>query len=71
MPLKKGSGKKVVSENIKELYEANDERKAEGKKPRSSKQIIAIALTEAKKTKGSKLAETLKKTPKSNGKRKK
>ncbi len=52
MPLKKGSSKKVISENIKELYEANDDRKAEGKKPRPRKQIVAIALSEAKKTKG-------------------
>jgi len=41
MPLKKGSGKKVVSENIKELRKAG--------KPQ--KQAIAIALDKAKKPK--------------------
>lgn len=48
MPLKKG--KKNVSANIKELYDDNKkkgkERGANGK-PRSRKQIIAIAMNAA------------------------
>lgn len=47
MPLKKGSSKKTISSNIKELYHAN-----EGKSnPRPRKQIIAIAESEARQTK--------------------
>jgi hypothetical protein len=42
MPLKKGSSKKTISKNIKKLMK-------EGGKPR--KQIIAIALTSARKGK--------------------
>lgn len=41
MPLKKGSGKKVISENIKKEIESG--------KPR--KQAIAIALSTARKSK--------------------
>jgi len=43
MPLKKGSSKKVISENIRELEHAG--------KGRSHKQNIAIALSEARKSK--------------------
>jgi len=43
MPLKKGSSKKIISENIRELE--NSKTKA-GKK-RTHKQNIAIALSEA------------------------
>lgn len=50
MPLKKG--KKNISSNIKELYADNKksgkERGANGK-PRSRKQIIAIAYSASKK----------------------
>jgi hypothetical protein len=42
MPLKKGSSKKTISKNIKKLMK-------EGGRPR--KQIIAIALTTARKSK--------------------
>ena len=42
-PLKKGSSRKVVSSNIRELKHA--------KKKRSKKQIIAIALSKAGKSK--------------------
>ena len=47
MPLKKGSSKKVISENISEL---ENSKTARGKK-RSHKQNIAIAFSEAKKAK--------------------
>ena len=42
-PLKKGSSRKVISSNIRELKHA--------KKKRSQKQIIAIALSKSKKSK--------------------
>ena len=42
MPLKKGSSKKTISKNIKKLMK-------EGSRPK--KQIIAIALTTARKSK--------------------
>lgn len=54
MPLKKGTSKKTISSNIRELYKDNKKTgKARGAngKPRSRKQIIAIALSQAKKRK--------------------
>jgi hypothetical protein len=44
MPLKKGSSRATVSENISELTH-------HGSRPRSRKQIVAIALSEARKSK--------------------
>lgn len=48
MPLESGSSKQVISNNIRELYKAN----AGKKKKRSKEQIIAIALSQARKSKG-------------------
>jgi hypothetical protein len=53
MPLKKGSSKKTISANIRELYKDNKKTgKARGAngKVRSRKQIIAIALSTAGKS---------------------
>lgn len=44
MPLKKGSGKKVVSDNIEELIKSG----------RPKKQAVAIAMSKAGKSKGKK-----------------
>ena len=43
MPLKRGKSRKVISENISELTH-------HGSRPRSHKQIVAIALSEARRT---------------------
>ncbi len=43
MPLKQGSSRETVSSNIKELEE-------HGSRPRSHKQIVAIALSVARKS---------------------
>lgn len=54
MPLKKWSSKKVIWENIRELYKDNKKKwkaKWANWKIRSKKQIIAIALSKAKKKK--------------------
>jgi hypothetical protein len=51
MPLVKGKSKKAISENIRELSDRNKKLLEEGKRPRPRKQIIAIALSEAKKNK--------------------
>lgn len=56
MPLKKGSSQKMISANIRELYKDNKKTgkaRGQGGKPRSRKQIIAIALTVAGKTRKS------------------
>jgi len=53
MPLKKGSSKKTISMNIRELYKDNKKTgkaKGAGGKVRSQKQIIAIALSTAGKS---------------------
>lgn len=44
MPLKRGKSRKVISENIRELEE-------HGSRPRSHKQIVAIALDVARRGK--------------------
>lgn len=52
MPLKKGSSKKTISSNIRELYKDNKKTgkaKGAGGKARPRKQIIAIALSAAGK----------------------
>lgn len=52
MPLTKGKSKKAVAERFKELYADNQKKgKSRGAngKPRSRKQIIAIALNSGKK----------------------
>ena len=52
MPLKKGSSRKVISENIRELYKDNKKsgkEKGAGGKARPKSQIIAIALSMAGK----------------------
>lgn len=54
MPLKKGSSKKTISSNIRELYKDNKKTgkaKGAGGKARPRKQIIAIALSQAKRSK--------------------
>jgi hypothetical protein len=45
MPLKRGSSQKTVSANISELTH-------HGSRPRGHKQIVAIALSEARRTGG-------------------
>lgn len=47
MPLKHGSSQKVISENIRELMHANPER--------NQKQAVAIAFSEARKSKKRKM----------------
>lgn len=54
MPLKKGTSKKVISSNIRELVKDNKKswkEKWANWKVRPMKQIIAIALSTAKKKK--------------------
>jgi len=46
MPLKRGRSPQTISANIRELH-------AHGSRPRSNKQIVAIALSQARKTAGS------------------
>ncbi len=43
MPLKRGKSRKTISANISELTH-------HGSRPRSHKQIVAIALSEARRT---------------------
>jgi hypothetical protein len=48
MPLKKGSSRKVINENIRELYRDNKKsgkEKGAGGKARPKSQILAIALS--------------------------
>lgn len=43
MPLRKGSSRETISENIRELHH-------HGSRPRSHRQIVAIALAEARRS---------------------
>lgn len=57
MPLKKGSSQKTISSNIRELVKDNSKKgKARGAngKVRTMKQILAIALSKASKSKSKK-----------------
>lgn len=56
MPLKKGKSKKTISENIKELHTGKTYAKTKKKfgKDKANKQSVAIALSEARKSKGAK-----------------
>lgn len=57
MPLKKGSSRKVISGNIRELYKDNKKsgkEKGQMGKARPKSQIIAIALSMAGKTRKTK-----------------
>lgn len=49
MPLKQGNSDAVISHNIVELHRANKDKKPQER--RSHEQIIAIALSEARKGK--------------------
>lgn len=53
MPLKKGSSKKTVSKNIKELHKGNVYKKTAKKlgRKKAHKQSVAIALKTARKSK--------------------
>lgn len=53
MPLKKGSSKKTISSNIKELHGGKTFAKTEKKfgKAKANKQAVAIALSQARKGK--------------------
>lgn len=51
MPLKQGNSQEVINYNIRELTEENENRIKRGEKPRSHKQIVAIALASANKKK--------------------
>lgn len=57
MPLKKGSSRKVISENIRELYKDNKKsgkEKGAGGKARPKSQILAISLQLAGKSRKTK-----------------
>lgn len=51
MPLKKGSSKKTISSNIKELHTGKTFAKTSAKfgKAKADKQAVAIALSESRK----------------------
>jgi hypothetical protein len=48
MPLKSGKSRATISANIRELYKANETKPSSEKRPRD--QIIAIAMSQARKT---------------------
>ena len=53
MPLKQGKSQKTISSNIKELHTGQTFQKTEAKegKKAADKQAVAIALSEARKSK--------------------
>ena len=54
MPLKQGSGQAVISENIRELHQGPQFKRTKRKfnKAKANKQAVAIALDEARRSKG-------------------
>jgi hypothetical protein len=54
MPLKKGSSKETVSANIEELHRGDTYARTKSKygKKKADKQAVAIALAEARRSKG-------------------
>jgi len=51
MPLKRGTSKKVVSENIKEFHQGKTYARTEAKygKAKADKQAVAVALSQKRK----------------------
>lgn len=47
-PLKSGDSQKTISKNIQELHKANESKSKDDKRP--DKQIVAIALENARRT---------------------
>lgn len=56
MPLKKGSSKKTISSNIKEFHTGKTYAKTAAKfgKKKADKQAVAVAMSEARRSKGKK-----------------
>ena len=54
MPLKKGSSKKIISENISEFHggETYGKTKAKFGKEKADKQAVAVALSQARRSGG-------------------
>lgn len=52
MPLKKGTSKSTVSQNIREFHTGNTYRKTEAKfgKKKADKQAVAVALAEKRRS---------------------
>lgn len=56
MPLKRGSSKKTISENIREFHTGDTYARTKAKfgKARADKQAVAASLSEARRSKGKK-----------------